>query len=257
MHVRTTHASGRASTYQHYGDNMRAALWFVGAIAALAPQHASAQQVDPAYYAAMRWRSIGPNRSGYITSVAGVPGDPTIYYIGMPEGGVWKSTNGGTTWRPIFDAASIPSIGAVAVAPSAPNTVYVGTGNQSGWSFTPGKGVYKSTDAGASWMNIGLRGSTYINNIVVDPRDANIVLVAALGARPTDPPGAERGVYRSIDGGRTWQQVLGGAEGGASELVADVADPSVVYAMIQRAAGAAVTPGASSTGAYKSLDGGV
>lgn len=238
---------------------MRAAYVAAAVVAALFPRLAIAQQVTPDFYAGMRWRSIGPNRSGYITSVAGIPGDPTIYYIGMPEGGVWKTTNGGTTWRPIFDAEGVPSIGAVAVAPSAPGTVYVGTGNSSGWSFTPGNGVYKSTNAGKNWTIVGLRGSMYINNIVIDPRDANVLLVAALGPKPTDPPGGERGVYRSTDGGRTWAQVLGGAEGGASELVGDVADPAVVYAMIQRAAGAAAAPGqaGSTTGVYKSVDGGV
>jgi photosystem II stability/assembly factor-like uncharacterized protein len=236
---------------------MRPALLLSVAVAAIVGPRQLTAQVDPARYSGMHWRSIGPNRSGYVTSVAGVPGDPTIYYIGMPEGGVWKTTNGGTTWKPIFDAVNIPSVGALAVAPSAPSTIYVGTGNQSGWSFTPGNGVYKSTDAGATWTHIGLHGSMYVNNIVIDPRDANIVMVAALGSRPTDSPSTERGVYRSTDGGRTWQQVLGGAEGGASELVADAADPSVVYATIQRAVGAPAAPGASPTGVYKSVDEGL
>src|SRR5881394_2016477 len=116
-------------------------------------------QVNPSYFGGLKWRSIGPPRSGYISAPAGVPGDPTTYYAGMPEGGVWKTTNGGTTWRPIFDDVHVASIGAVAVAPSNPNVVYVGTGNQSGWSFTTGKGIYKSTDAGKTWTSAGLASS--------------------------------------------------------------------------------------------------
>ncbi len=138
-------------------------------------------RADSGYFAELRWRSIGPPRSGYVSAPAGVPGDPTTYYAGMPEGGVWKTTNAGTTWKPIFDDVHVASVGAVAVAPSDPNIVYVGTGNQSGWSFTPGKGVYKSTDGGKTWTNIGLRASQYIGGIVVDPRNANTVLVAAQG----------------------------------------------------------------------------
>src|SRR5437764_15469751 len=106
-------------------------------IVAVSP--AAAQTVDPSYFAGLRWRSIGPPRSGYVSAPAGVPGDPTTYYAGLPEGGVWKTTNGGTTWKPIFDEVHIASIGAVAVAPSDPKVVYVGTGNPSGWSFTNGQ----------------------------------------------------------------------------------------------------------------------
>ena len=112
-----------------------------------------AQQVNASYFADLHWRNVGPARSGYVSAPAGVPGDPTTYYAGMPEGGVWKTTNGGVTWKPIFDGVGIASVGAVAVAPSDHNVVYVGTGNQSGWSFTTGNGIYKSTDAGKTWTN--------------------------------------------------------------------------------------------------------
>jgi photosystem II stability/assembly factor-like uncharacterized protein len=228
------------------------------------PMAALKSQAFPAsatFFSDMRWRSIGPPRSGYISAPAGVPGDPSTYYIGTPEGGVWKTTNAGTTWKPIFDSVRVASIGAVAVAPSEPNTVYVGTGNQSGWSFTPGNGVYKSTDAGHTWSNIGLRESQYIGAIVVDPRDANRVLVAAQGGRGGGGGGRgaaiansdERGVYRTTDGGRTWTRVLA-ADGSASatDLYYDFADPQIVYASLS----AGVGPAVSRTGVVKSTDGG-
>jgi photosystem II stability/assembly factor-like uncharacterized protein len=234
---------------------MRTVLVLATFACVAAISHAAAQQpVDSAYYAGMRWRNIGPNRSGYISAVAGIPGDPTTYYVGTPEGGVWKTVSGGTTWQPIFDAIHVPSIGAVAVAPSAPNTVYVGTGNQSGWSFTPGNGIYKSTDAGKTWSNIGLRGSGYINTIVVDPANPDIVLVAAVGPRIGDSIAPDRGVYRSTNGGQSWTRVLpadghGSAadlSSGAIELIFDYADPQVMYATLQ-----------AGGGIWKSRDGGV
>ena len=221
------------------------------------PLHVGAQlpRVDSAYFAELRWRSIGPPRSGYVSAPAGVPGDPTTYYAGMPEGGIWKTTNAGNTWKPVFDDVRVASVGAVAVAASEPNTVYAGTGDRSGWSFTPGKGVYKSTDGGKTWSSAGLQGSQYIAAIVVSPRDANTVLVAAQGrggrgggpgARPAEPD--ERGVYRTTDGGRTWARVLpadGPAD--ASDLSYDFSDPQVVYASV-------ATGG---VGLFRSTDGGV
>ena len=218
-------------------------LTFAGVVlCALAVPHA--QQISQAYFADVKWRSIGPPRSGYVSAPAGVPGDPTTYYAGMPEGGVWKTTNGGTTWKPIFDDVHIASVGAVAVAPSSPNVVYVGTGSQVTWAFTTGNGIYKSTDAGNAWTNVGLPTSEYIGGIVVDPRNADVVLVAALGPRggpavalnqapsPADS-NVERGVYRSTNGGRTWARVLP-ADGstGASDVYLDYRDPQVVYALL-------------------------
>ncbi|HYM24580.1 MAG TPA: hypothetical protein VEU08_15290, partial [Vicinamibacterales bacterium] len=205
-----------------------------------------AQQSTIEYLPDLHWRSIGPPRSGYISAPAGVPGDPTTYYAGLPEGGVWKTTNGGTTWTPIFDEVRIASVGAVAVAPSDPNTVYVGTGDLSGWSFTTGKGVYKSIDAGKTWTASGLARSQYIGAVFVDPKNADNVLVAAQGPRtggrggppqpvPPDPStgsgqAPERGVYRSIDGGRTWTRVLSG-DFGASDVEGDYGDPQMVYSL--------------------------
>ena len=218
---------------------------------------------DPSAYSGMRWRSIGPPRSGYVSAPAGIPGDPTTYYVGLPEGGVWKTTNAGTTWKPVFDDVHVASVGAVAVAPSDPNVVYVGTGNLSGWSFTPGKGVYKSSDGGRTWTNVGLTKSQNIGGIVVDPRNADTLVVAAQGTRPV--PGAitndnsERGVYRTVDSGRTWTRVLPADRSApASDVYLDYDDPDVVYALL----GAGGAPGAgpqeavAGTGAYKSTDGG-
>src|SRR5262249_58074312 len=128
--------------------SFRSTVLLAAAAAASAIGTPRAQQIDPSVFSDLRWRSIGPPRSGYVAAPAGVQGDPNTYYVGLPEGGVWKTTNAGVTWKPIFDDVRIASVGAVAVAPSDPNVVYVGTGNQSGWSFTIGKGVYKSTNAG-------------------------------------------------------------------------------------------------------------
>jgi photosystem II stability/assembly factor-like uncharacterized protein len=221
-----------------------------------------ARQLNPSYFADMHWRNIGPPRSGYVSVPAGVPGDPTTYYAGMPEGGVWKTTNGGVTWKPIFDEAHVASIGGVSVAPSDPNVVYVGTGNQSGWSFTIGKGVYKSTDAGKTWTNVGLAASQYIGGVVVDPRNANTVLVAAIG--PRGATSGERGVYRSTDGGRAWTRVLpADGSAGASDVYIDYFDPQMVYALLTAGAALPAAPAlpqpvtGPGTGAYRSTDGGV
>jgi photosystem II stability/assembly factor-like uncharacterized protein len=264
---------------------IRVTVVALAAAVVFAPATVGAQQVNPSSFAELRWRSIGPPRSGYVSAPAGVPGDPTTYYAGMPEGGVWKTTNGGVTWTPVFDDVHVASVGAVAVAPSDPKIVYVGTGNQSGWAFTTGKGIYKSTDSGKTWTNIGLAASQYIGGIVVDPRNANIVLVAAIGPRgagsgragrgaaPANAPvpaaagareAGERGVYRSTDGGRTWTRVLlADGSSGASDVWIDYGDPQIVYALLSAGAAPPAAsalpqpPAGSATGVYKSVDGGV
>src|SRR5262245_37492648 len=235
---------------------MRIILIASAAIVLCALAMPRAQESNSSYFADLRWRSIGPPRSGYVSAPAGVPGDPTTYYAGMPEGGVWKSTNGGTTWKPVFDAVRVASVGAVAVAPSAPNIVYVGTGSQVTWSFTTGKGVYKSNDAGKTWTNIGLTTSQYIGGIVVDPRNPDNLLVAALGPRAAPgaaapaaaaiDPKTERGVYRSADGGHTWTRVLpADGSSGASDVYNDYRDPQIAFGLLLNGA------------VHKSTDGGV
>jgi photosystem II stability/assembly factor-like uncharacterized protein len=213
-------------------------------------------QVDPAYFSDMRWRLIGPYRAGNVYSVTGIASDPNTYYIGTPEAGVWKTTDGGTVWKPIFDDQHVPSVGAVAVSPSDPKVVYVGTGDPTGWSFTPGNGVYKSTDAGATWRTLGLEQTKYITSLIVDPHDANIVLVGALGSREFfGDTSSTRGVYRSIDGGKTWKRVLFvDPYTGIGGMTADAANPAIIYAALQRTKADSAHP--LGVTIYKSIDNG-
>lgn len=188
---------------------------------------AAAQQFDAKLYSGMQWRLIGPFRAGRVTAVAGIPGDPTTYYMGTPGGGVWKTIDGGIVWKPIFDDAHVASIGALALAPSDPNIIYVATGEQ-----TDGNGVYKSTDAGKTWTNIGMRNAQILTSLVVDPQNPNIVLVGASGG---PQPGNVRGVYRTTDGGKNWERVLFTDERtGTTDLVLDPNDHKVFYAALWR-----------------------
>ncbi len=163
-----------------------------------------AQSVDESLLHGLKWRNLGPFRGGRVTAVAGVIGQPGTSYMGLPQGGVWKTTSAGQTWFPVFDSIKETStIGAIAVAPSDPRVVYVGTGELP--SLGDGLGVYKSVDAGKTWVHLGLEDSLIIPSILVDPKDANSVLVACYGDRKTKDT---RGVYRSIDGGKTWEKSL-------------------------------------------------
>src|SRR5713226_4127358 len=162
---------------------------------------ALAQQYDPDSFSAMKWRLVGPHRGGRVTSVAGIPGRPAIYYFGTPGGGVWKTTDGGRVWKPIFDAAHVASIGALALAPSNPEIIYVGTGEQ-----TEGNGVYRSEDGGAKWAQAGLSDTKIITSVLVDPKSPDTVLAGSLGE--FGAASDARGVFRSTNGGRTWTKVL-------------------------------------------------
>jgi photosystem II stability/assembly factor-like uncharacterized protein len=208
----------------------------------------------------MKWRLIGPFRGGRAVAATGVPGRPNEYYFGAVAGGIWKTENAGRTWQPIFDGESVASIGALAIAPSSPDTIYAGTGEADMRSdISYGDGVYKSTDGGATWRNVGLRDSRHIGRILIDPRDPNIVLVAALGH--AYGPNAERGVYRSTDGGATWTKILGkNDDTGAMDLCADPGNPQIVYAslwQVRRPPWSVYAPiSGPGSGLYKSTDGG-
>ncbi len=159
-----------------------------------------AQSPDARLYSEMHWRSIGPPRAGRARALSGVPSQPNVFYIGFDNGGVWRSTDFGSTWTPLFDNQPTGSIGAIAVAPSDPNIIYVGSG--AGIirpDLAVGDGMYKSTDAGKTWTHLGLRDSQMIANIEVDPKNPNRLFVAALG-HPYGP-NPERGIFRSTDGG--------------------------------------------------------
>jgi photosystem II stability/assembly factor-like uncharacterized protein len=190
------------------------------------------QPVDPQLYAGMRWRQVGPFRGGRALAVAGVPSEPTVFYFGSVGGGLWKSENSGLTWQPLFQREPVASIGAIAVAPSDPHVIYVGTGEADMRSdISIGDGMYKSTDAGRTWTHLGLDDTQHIARILVDPRNPNQVLVAALGH--AYDANAERGIFRSTDGGKSWQKVLyKNDKTGAIDLAASPENPRVVYAAL-------------------------
>jgi photosystem II stability/assembly factor-like uncharacterized protein len=214
---------------------------------------------SPALFKALRWRSIGPYRGGRVTTVAGVSGQPHVYYMGATGGGVWKTDDGGITWSPITDGyVQTGSVGAIAVAPSDPSVIYVGMGEACLRSnFSHGDGVYKSLDAGTTWKHVGLSDSRQIGRISVHPQDSNIAFVAALG----DPfaPNPERGLFRTRDGGATWEKVLFvDDKTGAVDVVIDPVNPRMVYASfwpVYRRPWE-IYSGGNLSGPYKSTDGG-
>ncbi len=183
-------------------------------------------------YDAMHWRMIGPFRGGRALAVTGVPGDPAVFYFGAVAGGVWKTIDAGRTWHPIFDAEPIASVGAIAVAPSDHSVIYVGSGEADMRSdITYGDGVYRSGDGGKTWSHVGLDDSRQIGKVAVDPTDADRVYVAALGHGYG--PNATRGVFRTLDGGRTWQRVLYRDENtGAIDVAIDPRDPKTIFAAL-------------------------
>src|SRR6185503_10673564 len=207
----------------------------------------------------MRWRMIGPFRGGRTVGATGLPGQPSVFYIGVNNGGVWKTTDYGHTWSPIFDDQPTGSIGALAVAPSNPQVIYVGSGEGlQRPDLSTGDGMFKSVDGGKTWRHLGLRDAQQIAAIVVDPRNADRVYVAVLG-HPYGP-NAERGVFRSTDGGQSWQRVLyKDVDTGAIALAMHPSEPLTIYAVLWSARqgpwenGAWQGPG---SGLFKSTDGG-
>jgi photosystem II stability/assembly factor-like uncharacterized protein len=213
------------------------------------------------FYSALQWRCLGPHRGGRVLAVSGVRGEPNTFYFGAVAGGVWKTTDAGRTWTPIFDSQPVASIGALAVSISDPNVIYVGTGEADMRSdISYGAGMYKSTDAGKNWSYIGLSDTRQIGRVLIDPKDPDVVLVAALGHG--FGPNAERGVYRTTDGGRTWTRVLSKDENtGAIDLAYDPDNTKMVYASLWNARRPAYSTYAPITGPggglYKSTDGGI
>jgi photosystem II stability/assembly factor-like uncharacterized protein len=194
------------------------------------PLESRAQQIDAKTYDAMKWRLIGPFRGGRSVTVAGVPSQPYTYYFGAVSGGVWKTSDGGNSWDPLFDKQPISSIGAVAVADSDPNVIYAGSGEACiRGNISYGDGVYKSTDAGKTWTNVGLKDTRHIGAVIIHPTNPDIVFVAALGH--AYGPNTERGIFRTRDGGKTWEKVLYlDDRTGGIEVVFDPNNPHILFA---------------------------
>ncbi len=206
---------------------MLARRFIIAAIAAVSLLGAAPRSSD-----ALHWRLVGPFRGGRTVAVSGVPAQPGVYFMAPTDGGVWKSTDFGRTWQPVFDGQDTGSVGALAVAPSDPSIIYVASGEGLRRpDLSVGNGIYKSTDAGKTWTHLGLRDGQQINGLAVDPRDPNRIFAAVMG-HPYGP-NAQRGLYRSVDGGTTWQKVLGNDENtGAATVVLDPSNPDVVYASL-------------------------
>jgi len=228
---------------------------------ALLPSLLSAQIADTTLLKELHYRMIGPFRGGRTVAAVGIPDQPNVFYFGVNNGGVWKTTDYGTVWTPIFDDQPTGSIGAIAIAPSDPNVIYVGSGEGlQRPDLSTGDGIYKSTDGGDTWTHLGLRDGQQVAQIIVDPNDPNRLFVAVLG-HPYGP-NPERGIYRSTDGGRTFDRVLSKDDDtGGMDVAFDPADPQTVYAVLWAARQAPWEIGSSWTqsarnGLFKSTDGG-
>jgi photosystem II stability/assembly factor-like uncharacterized protein len=246
------------------GTRLRLFLAFIAFIAilpvALWSQLSSQEAIDSKLFSGMQWRLIGPFRAGRVTAVAGAT-DPNTYYFGTPGGGVWKTTDGGQVWRPIFDKERVASIGALAVAPSDSNVLYVGTGEQ-----TRGNGVYRSTDAGATWKNVGLQDVPFIQGIIVDPKNPDTAVVGGNSVGfgmlwrplPATATTANRGIFRTVDGGMNWTKVYAAEDSiGVVDLCSDPDDPRTLYAALYRpGAGSGDSAVEATSDIVKSGDGG-
>ncbi len=246
-----------------YTFNLKGSAKMVRALFLLVTLIASAsiqaQTMDQSLFGGLKYRNIGPHRAGRTVGISGVVSQPNVFYIGVNNGGVWKTTDYGHTWNPIFDAQKTGSVGDVIVAPSNPNVIYVGSGEGiQRPDLSIGDGLYKSTDAGKTWMHLGLNDAQQIGGLSVDPVNENRIFVAALG-HPYGP-NKERGVYRSLDGGKTLEQVLYIDENtGAVQVMIDPNHPNIVFATMWAARQGPWENGAwngEASGLYKSTDGG-
>ena len=234
-----------------------------------APRQPASEAYNPALYSSpgatsnafksLRWRNVGPSRGGRANAVVGDPNKPFVFYFGAVNGGVWRTQNGGQTWANITDGRTdISSVGAMAIAPSDANVIYVGTGeSQLREDLTFGTGIYRTTDAGATWTRLGLFDSHQIADIVVDPKDPDRAYVAAMGH--AFGPNAERGVFRTIDGGKSWKKVLFINDStGANDLSLDPSNPRILYASMYKFQRTpwSMNAGGGRSGIWKSLDGG-
>lgn len=228
-------------------------------LALMSSIYASSQPFAPEYFNAMKWRMIGPHRAGRTVGATGVPSQPNVFYIGVNNGGVWKTTDFGRTWIPIFDDQPTGSIGDIVVSPSNPNVIYVGSGEGlQRPDLSVGDGVYKSIDGGKTWLHMGLREGQQIGGMALDPENENRLFVAVLG-HPYGP-NKERGVYRTLDGGKTWKQVLYKDENtGAIQVTIDPKNPNIIYADLWAGRQGPWENGAwngPESGLFKSTDGG-
>ncbi|HEX4640524.1 MAG TPA: hypothetical protein VH252_04010, partial [Chthoniobacterales bacterium] len=239
-----------------------AAFLFLCALPAFAadpsPTPAAPGTIDEKLFRGMQWRQVGPFRGGRALAIEGIANEPNTYYFGAVAGGVWKTTDGGANWAPLFDKESISSIGAIAVAPSDHNIIYVGTGEAAvRGNISYGTGVYKSVDAGKTWKNIGLKDTRHIGALIVDPKNPDIVLVAALGH--IFGPNLERGIFRTADGGKSWTKVLSkDQDTGGIDVVFDPQNSNIVYAALWQARRQPwnFSSGGPGSGLYRSPDGG-
>jgi len=235
-------------------------IYPVNLVSQLPSQPSSQQPIESKLLSSMQWRLIGPFRAGRVTAVAGAA-DPNTYYFGTPGGGVWKTTDGAQVWQPIFDKERVASIGALAVAPSDSNVLYIGTGEQ-----TRGNGVYRSTDAGVTWKNVGLQDVPYIQAIIVDPKNPDVAVVGgnSIGfgilwrPLPATAKTANRGIFRTVDGGKSWTKVFSAEDSiGVVDLCSDPGDPATLYAVLYHpASGSGDSAVEATADIVKSADGG-
>src|SRR5216683_3924874 len=227
---------------------------------AISAQAASADQPNPTdKFKNLEFREIGPaTMGGRIDDFAVVEGNPNIVYVGTASGGVWKTTNNGTTWEPVFDKEGVSTVGDIAIAPSDPSLIWVGSGEPNNrQSSSWGDGIYKSTDSGKTWKNMGLAETHHIGRVVIHPKNPDVVYAAALGHLWGANP--ERGVYKTSDGGKTWNQVLKiSNDTGVSDIAMDQESPDTLYsaAYTRRRTPFGFNGGGTESGIYKTTDGG-